>query len=842
MIPVIDQASFRYLLRHPWQLALALLGISIGVAVIVAVDLANASARKAFLLSMDQVTGEATHQVVGGARGVPEEVYTSLRVDQGVRSVAPIVDGTVEIGDRLFDLLGVDLFAEQEIRAFTSEASVPTDTGDQSSQNLFRKFLTEPGSVTMSARTAEELGLRVGDSFSIIAGGIEHRGTLLGTYTSDEGGIESLVVADIATAQAWLGQAGWLSRIDVRIADGARSAVERLEASLPDGTRLLTAAGRTQATAAMSQAFMTNLTAMSLLALLVGIFLIFNSVSFSVLQRRGLIAILRALGVTRGRIVGMLLTEAAMLGLAAGAVGIAFGIFLGEQLLQLVSRSINDLYFRVSVTDVSIGWLSVAKGIIAGVGTALIAAAVPAIEATTYEPRLAMARSLLERRAGRALPYVAVAGLVTMVFSVLLLLVSGRDLVAGLTAVFLLILGFASCVPLAVRWASRLLAPVAQSAGGATMRMAVAGIGASLSRTAIAIVALAIAISATIGVSVMVDSFRGSVKNWLEQTLQADVYTGVQRGAMRPDLVEELRNIDGVEAVSTSRRTWIEDASGRTQLLAISMAPGAYAGTELLDGAPDEVWAAWENEDAVLVSEPYAYQQQVGAGDLITLPTDEGDRQFRVAARYQSYDINASAVMISRSNYDRYFDDGGIDTLGLYLSDGTDIDAVIANIVAVSEGRQRLRVDSNARIRDLSLEIFDQTFVITDVLYWLATGVAFIGILGAMLALQLERAREFGMLRALGMTPRQVGGMVTVQTSLIGLLSGVAAVPLGVVMAWVLIKVINRRAFGWQIDMAIAPSILLSAVVFAIGVSLLAGLYPAWRAGRNRPAVVMREE
>ena len=842
MIPVIDQASFRYLLRHPWQLALALLGISIGVAVIVAVDLANASARKAFLLSMDQVTGEATHQVVGGARGVPEEVYTSLRVDQGVRSLAPIVDGTVEIGDRLFDLLGVDLFAEQEIRAFTSEASVPTDTGDQSSQNLFRKFLTEPGSVTMSARTAEELGLRVGDSFSIIAGGIEHRGTLLGTYTSDEGGIESLVVADIATAQAWLGQAGWLSRIDVRIADGARSAVERLEASLPDGTRLLTAAGRTQATAAMSQAFMTNLTAMSLLALLVGIFLIFNSVSFSVLQRRGLIAILRALGVTRGRIVGMLLTEAAMLGLAAGAVGIAFGIFLGEQLLQLVSRSINDLYFRVSVTDVSIGWLSVAKGIIAGVGTALIAAAVPAIEATTYEPRLAMARSLLERRAGRALPYVAVAGLVTMVFSVLLLLVSGRDLVAGLTAVFLLILGFASCVPLAVRWASRVLAPVAQSAGGATMRMAVAGIGASLSRTAIAIVALAIAISATIGVSVMVDSFRGSVKNWLEQTLQADVYTGVQRGAMRPDLVEELRNIDGVEAVSTSRRTWIEDASGRTQLLAISMAPGAYAGTELLDGAPDEVWAAWENEDAVLVSEPYAYQQQVGAGDLITLPTDEGDRQFRVAARYQSYDINASAVMISRSNYDRYFDDGGIDTLGLYLSDGTDIDAVIANIVAVSEGRQRLRVDSNARIRDLSLEIFDQTFVITDVLYWLATGVAFIGILGAMLALQLERAREFGMLRALGMTPRQVGGMVTVQTSLIGLLSGVAAVPLGVVMAWVLIKVINRRAFGWQIDMAIAPSILLSAVAFAIGVSLLAGLYPAWRAGRNRPAVVMREE
>jgi putative ABC transport system permease protein len=244
----------------------------------------------------------------------------------------------------------------------------------------------------------------------------------------------------------------------------------------------------------------------------------------------------------------------------------------------------------------------------------------------------------------------------------------------------------------------------------------------------------------------------------------------------------------------------------------------------------------------VLVSEPYAYQHRVAAGDDITLPTRDGDRSFRVAARYQSYDINASAVMISRANYDRYFDDDGVDTLGLYLAEGTDVDRVIASVQSVSEGRQRLRVDSNARIRDLSLEIFDQTFVITDVLYWLATGVAFIGILGAMLALQLERAREFGLLRALGMTPGQVGSMVTMQTGMIGLLSGLAAIPLGLVMAWVLIKVINRRAFGWQIDMSVAPGILLSAVAFAVGVSLLAGIYPAWRAGRNRPAIVMREE
>jgi putative ABC transport system permease protein len=197
---------------------------------------------------------------------------------------------------------------------------------------------------------------------------------------------------------------------------------------------------------------------------------------------------------------------------------------------------------------------------------------------------------------------------------------------------------------------------------------------------------------------------------------------------------------------------------------------------------------------------------------------------------------------MSRATYDRHYDDPTIDSLGFYLSGGQDVDAFIGKLESIAAGRQAIRVNSNVRIRDLSLEIFDRTFIITDVLYWLAVGVAFIGIVGAMLALQLERAREFALLRALGMTPTQVGSLITTQTAVIGLLSGLAAIPLGIVMAFVLIKVINRRAFGWQIDMAVAPGILFSAILFAVGASLLAGLYPAYRASRSEPAVAMREE
>jgi len=843
MIPVTYRASFSYLLRRPWQLALALLGISVGVAVIVAVDLANASARKAFLLSMDALTGAATHQVIGGPRGVREDVYTMLRVTHGMNSIAPVVEGTVTIDGASVSLIGVDLFAEQAIREFTGEARAP-ESDTSASETLLRGFLTRPGVVTTSEATAREFGLAVGATFELIADGHPRAAELLAVFPGDtgdaSGSLDRLLITDIATAQEWLGRAGWLSRIDLRLADDA--ALDALREWLPADTRVLSAAGRTRATAEMSKAFMTNLTAMSLLALLVGLFLIFNSVNFSVLQRRALIGVLRALGLTRRELLAMILVEAAVLGIVAATFGLILGVLLGEQLVDLVARSINDLYFRVNVTSVSVDTVSIIKGLLAGVGAALLAAAVPAIEATSYPPRLALTRSTLEHRARHALPTVTLIGVGTILAAVLLILVSGTDLVAGLTAVFMLILGFALCVPLFVRGASTWTAPVASRLGGTSARLAVAGIASGLSRTGVAIVALAVAISATIGVSIMVDSFRGSVSAWLGDTLQADIYASVSRGAMDPALAADLRTLDGVAAMSTLRRALLEDAGGRTQLRVIDMPPSAYAGTEILDADPDAVWPAWESRDVVLVSEPYGFQAGVGAGDVITLPTDRGPRDFAVAATFQSYDINASAVMISRTTYRRHFDDDIIDSVGLYLSDGVGSDGVIAAAQALAAGRQDIRLTSNAGLREESLRIFDRTFVITDVLYWLTLGVAIVGILSAMLALQLERAREFATLRALGMTPAQVGGMITAQTGVIGLLSGLASIPLGIVMAYVLIKVINRRAFGWQIDMSVAPDILLVSVAIAIGAALLAGLYPAYRAGRSEPAIAMREE
>jgi putative ABC transport system permease protein len=848
IVPVLYRASFGYLLRHPWQLALALLGICIGVAVMVAVDLANESSRRAFLLSMDAVNGEATHQIIAGPAGVDETLYVKLRVEHGIRSIAPVVAGYVRYKDTTLQLLGIDMFAEREFRNYSLSGQNETSVvnaraASGSTVDVISRVLTTPGALITSERTAQMLGLDIDDEFRVMAAGKEHAAVLAGLFAPEaEGRLDNLLVTDIANAQQWLGMNGKLTRIDVRIAADDVGLRQQLEEVLPTDAQLLSAAGRTQTTMGMSNAFMTNLTAMSLLALLVGIFLIYNSVAFAVLQRRHLIGVLRALGLTRGQTFSLIMLEGVMLGVTGAVLGLALGVWLGEQLLQLVARTISDHYFVVNVTNVAIAPWSVAKGFTAGLGATVLAAAVPAIEASSYRPRLAMTRSVLEHRAGQSLPIIAGAGLLAAVLSVLILVFSGDNLVAGLISLFLLILGFALLIPIAVRAASRVLAPLAGRLVGTSGRLAVSGIGASLSRTGVAIVALSVAVSATVGVSVMVDSFRGSVSEWLGNTLRSDIYVGVPGGSLDADLLQDLLEVPGIASYSTRRVTWLETDSGRIRLIVLQMAPGSYAGTAIRDGDPEEVWRKFDKEGAVLVSDPYAYRHGVGRGDTVQLNTKNGIRVFRIAAVFQSYDSNDGAILMSRRTYDIFFEDPAINSIGIYLDDVVEIDGVIDDLRQVSAGKQSLIINSNARLREVSLDIFDRTFVITDVLYWLAVGVAVIGILGAMLALQLERAREFAVLRAIGMTPRQMGGLVTIQTGLIGLFSGIAAIPLGLVMSWVLIAVINRRAFGWQMDMTIDPAVPLTALALAVGAALIAGLYPAYRAASARPALAMREE
>ncbi len=867
-------ASARHLLRHPAQLALALLGLALGVATIVAVDIAVASSGRAFELSMEAVNGAATHEIIGGPSGIDENVYVELQKSSGPIALAPVVDGYVDVDDQTMRLIGVDPLVDPAVRgnvtslsavsveggtsAHGSEAvdrgSVRADPRDGRPQQtdalaIAAKWFTVPGTVVMAASTAAHLGIGTGQTFRIEVGGRSHTATLLGSIEAPMAGYETLVLTDIAQAQEWLGLIGRLSRIDVRVPPGAAGerALARLRASLPRGADIHPAQRRTRQSLDMTAAFTTNLKAMSLLALLVGVFLIFSAISFAVVQRRRVIGVLRALGATRAGVLAMILAEAIALGVVGAGVGLLLGIGIGRQLVALVSRTINDLYFVVEVNQVVIPMLAVVKAVAAGLGVALFAAAVPALEVANSAPQLGLRRSAIEQRAVHASRWLLASGAVMGAASGAIVYFSERSLLAGFIALFLLLLTVAAITPAMLRALARLAARIA-GRFSPTARLALGDVSASLSRTGVAVAALGLAIAAMIGVSVMVESFRESLRAYLERTIRADLFVsapgpgfGRPERQLDPRVAEAILAIAGIADHTESRRVVVDSPRGPVPIDALRLAEASHASIPITVGDPQRVWREFER-GAIVISEPLAWHMRLGAGGQLTLQTAEGPRPFDIAGVYREYGNDRGNVLMSRAVYSRAWHDDAITAMGLYLRPGADLKAVTEAVRAASRGRQSLAVTSNADVRTLSMRIFERTFVITRVLYWLTAGVAAIGLVSALLAWELERSRELAIVRALGLTPRGTAAVIEAQTGFMGLAAWLAAIPAGLLTAVLLISVINRRAFGWLIDLHITGTQLANAFAVAMIAALAAGIYPAWRAARTPLASDIREE
>ena len=860
MSRVLWRASLRYLLRHPWQMGLSFVGVALGVAVVVAIDLANTSAQRAFLLSTDSVVGRATHQIVGGSRGIPEDIFRAVRIEAGVRLAAPVVEGDVAAPDypgRTFRVLGVDPFAEAPFRPYLAGLN-------SRGQTALVSFLTRPATAIMSYGTGRELGLGLAgdkatqgqaDQLTVRAGGVRQRLSIIALLEPADAlsrrALDSLLVTDIATAQELLGLTGRLSRIDLMIPAGPPGQAElaKIRAVLPPGAEVRSAAARSQSVAQMTRAFSLNLSALSLLALIVGMFLIYNTMTFSVVQRRSLIGALRVVGVTRREIFSLIVAEAALLGLLGTAAGLVLGVALAQGLVRLVTQTITDLYFVVSVRELTISGLGLLKGLGLGLGASLVAALAPALEATATQPRAVLNRSTLEARSQRIVPWAAVAGVCLMLVGAGLLLLPSRDLILSFGGLFTIFLGCVLVTPVAVVGLLRVVQLLIGTRTDIVGRLCIRSVLASLSRTAVAIAALMVAVSVTVGVGIMIESFRQTVAYWLENALQADIYVAppslVSRwneGSLDPVVVARLSAAPGVEAVSTYRRVSVESPTGRVQLVALRLDVDRYSSYRFVEGRPEVVWPAFEAEHTVIVSEPYAYHHRLGVGGAVRLRTDRGVHDFRVAGIFADYGSDRGLVMMSRRTYEQFWHDRGVSSLGLWLSPDRDVAAMVASLRRLVGSVQEVELRSNRSLRQASLEIFDRTFTITSVLHLLTTAVAFIGVLSALMALQLEREREFGVLRATGFTPRQVWGLVTAQTGVMGLLAGLLALPVGLMLASVLVFVINRRSFGWTLELEIVPGLLVQAVLLAVLAALLAGVYPAFKMSRTSPALALREE
>lgn len=890
MNPLLLRASLRYLLRHPWQIGLCVLGVALGVAVVVAIDLANASASRAFALSTESVTGRATHQIVGGPSGLPEDLYRQIRVDLGLREAAPVVEGYVratDLGDLTLRLLGVDPLAEGPFRPYLAGA-----VGGRAESDL-SALLSEPGAVLLAEETAARFGIVPGAAVTLQIGAERRLVRVIGLLRPADDlsrrAIETLLISDIATAQELLGMVGRLSHIDLILSGGAGGpGLDRLAAILPPGAELTTAAARSSALEQMTRAFALNLSALSMLALIVGMFLIYNTVTFSVVQRRPLLGTLRCLGVTRRQVGALVLGEAALVSLLGALLGLGLGVILGRGLVALVTQTINDLYFVVTVRELSLDPAVLLKGFALGVLASLASAAVPAWEATNTPPRTVLRRSSAEDLVRRAVPRAALVGVLLLLVGAGLLVVepgalaprppsaltpnpapaeggavgegiwgtpavsgdSTRSLSAAFGGLFALVIGAALIAPAMTVGLMALARPVAGRLFGLLGRMAARDVVASLSRTAVAVAALMVAVSVTIGVGVMVGSFRGTVISWLEQSLVADVYIAPPSNSANrvdttfdPALADELAALSGVAGATRFRNVQVQTAIGPVTLVATDPAnPRGRGALRFRAGGTTEAWEAWEQAGAVFISEPLAYRSGLGVGDSLTLRTDRGPRGFPIVGVYDDYASDRGIIRMHARTYRALWDDRALSSLAIFAAPGQDVDALVERLRAQVAGRADLVIGSNQALRVGTLAVFDRTFAITAVLQLLATIVAFIGILSALMALQLERSRELGVLRANGLTPGQLWGLVLGQTGLLGLSAGLLAIPLGLALATALVYVINRRSFGWTLDLSLEPALFAQALLVALVAALLAGVYPAWRMSRASPAAALREE
>ncbi len=826
---LVFRAGLRHHLASPGLLALSVIGVAAGVALVVGVDAANSSARRAFTRAADALSGRATHVVEGASGSVPDSLVARLATGAVGGRVAPVVEGTGRMGDVRIRLVGVDPLVDAAVRDLGSQPGFPGPA----------RLLVEPGAAVLSTGTASRLGIAEGDTLGLQVNGIERSLHVAGIVDPGDPvareAWEALAVVDISTGQEVLGIPGLVHRVDLVVDDADDLAAVR--ELLGPGFTVEPASARGEALIRMTEAFDVNLRALSHLSLLVGLFLAYNVISFSVSRRRAVLGRLRAIGVDARTLRRQVFLEAGVVGSAGTLVGLALGAALGSGLVTLVTRAINDLYFVLEVRRFELGLATWLKAGVLGIGSTLLAAWGPAWRAAAVPPSIEMRRSqdtaaLRARMRGLVLAATG-AGIVSV-----LLLRFDTGLIGAYAGLLALVVAFALVAPAVTDGLAAAAGRIARRPG--VFRLAVGALRAHLGRASVAVAALALAVAASIGVSVMVTSFRGAVEAWLGHALPADVYvrppSAVARfggGTLHPDALERVRSHPAVSASYGVRSTSVSTDAGPVQLVAIEHAPATHDTYRFLREDGWDPWVSADSGERILVSEPFAFRTGLDVGDTLRVDTRAGPRPLRIAAVFADYGSDLGALLMGRPAYDVLFDDPAFSGLALTLVPGADRETVMDELRESTKSVQALEITSSAGLRAASMEVFDRTFAVTTVLRLLALVVAFVGIVTTLASQQIDRAWEFGVLRALGLGPRAVRRVVATEATLMGAIAGLAAVPLGLALAAGLVFVVNRRSFGWTLPFDPDPWLLVQAIGVATAAGAAAGWLPALRLGRT---------
>lgn len=838
----------RPVLRERARSILATGAVALGVAVVLGIDLAGNAAAGSFHSSMETMAGDNDLEITA-AGGVPDSIVgQAARLPYPLR-ISPRVEdhATIESTGVAVPLIGIDFI--------TAASGSPREKIESGAVDQSFAHINDPDAIWIT----RSRGRRAGDTIALLINDQTRDYTVRGFIP---GGVEmsgDAIVMDIAAAQQATGKIGRVDRILIKVPNQPgpdQPSIDiwqqRLHAALPAGVAVNPQGSQTEANRRMLSAFRWNLRILSYIALLVGAFLIYNTISVSVVRRRADIGIVRALGASRRAVLLAFLAEAALFGCAGAAIALPLGRLLALGAVRLLGATVNSLYISSRPGSLNLSPYSVLLAFTVGITAAVASALAPAREASTVPPTDAMARGQREFtirvERGRD-AWIALALALTGALAARVPAVQGKPLFGYLSAI-LFIGACALAIPALVDACTSTASGALRRWMGVEAMLAARSLAGSLRRTSVLVGALATAIAMMTSVGIMVGSFRQTVITWLDQELPADLYlrpAGSPSADRHPtialDLADRIARLPGVESVSRFRAYEIEYQGLPVTLAGAEMStrrPRAFS--NFLSGrSPAAAINELRASDAAAVSEPFAYKHHMKAGDRVSLPLGGRLVSLRIVDVFYDYGNERGYILLDRSTMLRYLPDPAPSNLAIYLTTGADLEEVRDEITRAAAHNDVL-IFSNRDIRREGVRIFDRTFAITYALEAVAVIVAVLGIAGALISIVIDRRREFGLLRIMGATTAQIRKLILVEAGLIGILSNIAGLLLGAVLSLVLIFVINKQSFGWTIQFHLPVMVLWSALGFVYLCTVLAGIYPARVAERLNPIEVVHEE
>jgi putative ABC transport system permease protein len=839
----------RPLLQEPVRAILTILAVTLGVAVVLAIDLAGGAATGSFRASMETLAGDNDLEVVASG-GVPETVVGTIAALPYSIRISPRIEDSAFIPDtkQTIPLIGLDLVAEGSSERSGAEfGPSPEETLVPPEDSM--AYLRDADSIWVGA----SLGRKSGDKLQLLIGDKDREFTVRGVYP-DSNGNESAIVMDVAAAQRALNRFGRIDRILLKVpeAPSLEEWQQRLRSALPAGVEVRMQGTSTNENRRMLAAFRWNLRLLSYIALVVGAFLIYNTISVSVVRRRPETGIVRALGASRNAVLAAFLGEATFFGLAGAALGLPVGRVMASGAVKLMAATVESLYVSSRPGSIELSIWSGVLAFVIGVGVAIVSAYSPAREASLVSPVEAMARGRREYMTrvhkSRDLWLALILGILAAASS-RIPAIEGKP-VFGYLAAVLFVVASALAIPAftdalisrSSRWLGKAL--------GVEALLASQSLSGSLRRTSVLVGALSTAIAMMTSVGIMVGSFRETVLVWMNDRLPADLYLR-PAGNPAPDrhptisleLADKISKLSGVAGVDRLRAYEISYDGMPATLASVDLsALRSDHRSNFFSGRPTkQVLSQIRDADAVVVSEPFTYKHHVRAGDTITLALGNSRSSFRIVDVYYDYGSERGSILMDRQTMLRYLPDPTPSNLAIYVAPNTSVEIVREEITQASAG-YRVLLASNRDLRMEAIRIFDRTFAITYALEAVAVIVAVMGVAGALLALVIDRRRELGLLRFLGAAAGQVRKQILVEAGLLGLLANFAGLALGFALSLVLIYVINKQSFGWTIRFHWPVAVLLGAISVVYAATVLAGLYPAQVAVRLNPLEAVHEE